>query len=246
MSKLKGAVLLVLLAAALFAAVWAVCGVKRYRVDYCGAKGLYERARDTYRAGAAVKLYFPYVATDTDYRFTLDGESVSCTYSDRHGFIITFVMPAHDVMLNFESVNSMEYRPDEGEYTDTLLLEYTETAVGTAEADAGRFALELVAGTDSDMLCLAVYAAESEEPLRYSVPYEAYERCFAVIQQNEMEIWALSTDAAAQEGMHIALNYFDAGFIVQVSSDAMPPEGEQVFAQLKSILLEYAAEENRI
>lgn len=85
----------------------------RYRVDYCGAKELFKHARDSYRAGSTVTLYYPAVATDTDYTIYLNGEPIRYTYDDRRGFIITFVMPAQDVKLEVESRNSMMYVPGE-------------------------------------------------------------------------------------------------------------------------------------
>ena len=61
-----------------------------------------------------------------------------------------------------------------------------------------------------------------------------------------MASWAAAADTEALEGVRIQFSCCDGGVIVQASSDAMPPDGEQVFAQLKRILLEYASKENRI
>lgn len=82
-------------------------GGEKYQVDYCGQKDCYSNAKDAYRAGTEVKLYFELVATDTDYRFLLDGEPVHFTYDEKKGFVIQFTMPAHDVTLECDSVNSM-------------------------------------------------------------------------------------------------------------------------------------------
>ena len=79
----------------------------KYQVDYCGQKDAYQNAKDSYRAGKKVRLYFPMIATDTDYRFFLDNESLRYTYDDKKGFVIEFVMPNHDVTLKCESKNSM-------------------------------------------------------------------------------------------------------------------------------------------
>ena len=82
------------------------CGAPKYKVDYCGAKDLYKNAKDSYRAGQKVELVYMYVATDTDYRFYLDGEPVDWDYEDGN-FVIRFVMPEHDVVLDYTAVNSM-------------------------------------------------------------------------------------------------------------------------------------------
>jgi len=87
------------------------CGGEKYRVEY-DSKDLYSNARDYYRAGTNVKLYFKLIATDTDYSFLLDGEHIPFDYDEKKGFVIEFTMPAHDVTLECETRNSMVYQPD--------------------------------------------------------------------------------------------------------------------------------------
>ena len=82
------------------------CGAPKYKVDYCGAEFAYQNAKESYRAGTKVKLIFDCIATDTDYFFYLDGEPVDFTYED-NCFVITFIMPEHDVVLDFTTKNSM-------------------------------------------------------------------------------------------------------------------------------------------
>ena len=82
-------------------------GGEKYQVDYCGAKDCYRGAKDSYKAGTEVTVYFDLIASDTDYSFLLDGEPIDFDYDEKKGFIITFTMPAHDVTLDVSSVNSM-------------------------------------------------------------------------------------------------------------------------------------------
>ena len=82
-------------------------GKNKYKIDYCGQKGAYKDAKDSYRAGEKVRLVYYMIATDTDYSFYLDGEHFAPGYSDREGYIISFTMPEHDVILKCEHVNSM-------------------------------------------------------------------------------------------------------------------------------------------
>lgn len=84
-----------------------ICSGKKYKVDYCGQKYAYSNAKDSYKAGTEVKLYFELIATDTDYSFYLDDERLNYDYDEKKGFIISFVMPEHDVKLECESHNSM-------------------------------------------------------------------------------------------------------------------------------------------
>ena len=83
-------------------------GGNYYSVDYCGQKGCYTNAKDKYKAGSKVTLYYDLIATDTDYRFTLDGESVNWTSDEKGRFVIEFIMPEHDVKLECITKNSME------------------------------------------------------------------------------------------------------------------------------------------
>lgn len=83
------------------------CKTQKYSVDYCGSKDCYSNAKDSYKAGTKVTLYYELIATDTDYSFTLDGEPVDWTYDERKGFVIEFTMPEHDVKLECHTKNSM-------------------------------------------------------------------------------------------------------------------------------------------
>ncbi|MBO4422615.1 MAG: hypothetical protein J5879_04210 [Clostridia bacterium] len=90
---------------------------KKYKVDYCGQRQFYKRAKDGYRAGAAVKVYYYMIGTDTDYSFYLDGARLSPLFEGRRGYAVKFRMPDHDVKLICRSTNSMEIRPDDREET---------------------------------------------------------------------------------------------------------------------------------
>lgn len=83
------------------------CKAEKFNVDYCGSKSCYSNAKDSYKAGTKVTLYFDLIATDTDYSFTLDGKPVSYSYDNNKGFVIEFTMPEHDVKLECHSRNSM-------------------------------------------------------------------------------------------------------------------------------------------
>lgn len=116
------------------------CGAAVYRVDYGGDKAMFRGAKDSYRAGKTVTLYYDMIATDTDYAFYLDGERLKTDYTEKKGFRLRFTMPAHDVRLTCTAVNSMtapeETLPDETvppeTKTDGTVPPETETAETTA------------------------------------------------------------------------------------------------------------------
>ncbi len=83
---------------------------KKYNVKYSDKFG-FSNADDSYTAGEEVTLYYNIIATDTDYSFYIDGESVNVGYSDKEGFILSFTMPDHDINIEVRSHNSMEYIP---------------------------------------------------------------------------------------------------------------------------------------
>ncbi|MEE1263333.1 hypothetical protein [Ruminococcus sp.] len=80
---------------------------KKYKVDYCGQKFAYKNAKDEYRAGEKVTVYYSMVATDTDYYFSLEGAELTIDYETEKGYILSFVMPDRDVVLRCLSRNSM-------------------------------------------------------------------------------------------------------------------------------------------
>ena len=98
---------LILLGGLLLASLTGCSGGTKYQVDYCGGKDCYSNAKDSYRAGSTVTLYFELIATDTDYHFFLDGEPLPFGYDEKKGFVIRFTMPEHDVKLEVSSENSM-------------------------------------------------------------------------------------------------------------------------------------------
>ena len=80
---------------------------RMYNVDYGGAKPLYKGAKDRYRAGSTVRVFFDFIAADTTYKFFVDGQELSPGWSSEHGFILQFVMPDHDVRLTCLQKNTM-------------------------------------------------------------------------------------------------------------------------------------------
>lgn len=105
--------LFALAGAALALAAMAGKGLPKYRLilERHGLKS----EKTEYTAGEEVRVTFGMIATDTDYRFTADSADVKLKqdYSPKEGYILTFVMPDHDVRLKAESRNSMTALPNE-------------------------------------------------------------------------------------------------------------------------------------
>lgn len=90
-------------------------GKKKYTVHYNGcSKSCFLSAKDAYHEGEQVKLVYYFIATDTDYRFSVDGAEYTVDYGS-DGYEICFTMPAQEVTVNVSSRNSMMYMPPSGE-----------------------------------------------------------------------------------------------------------------------------------
>ena len=88
---------------------------KRYSVDYGDSKVLFEEAKDSYKAGERVTLYFSGVIVDADaeYIFRLDDEELNARYAESRGYVIQFVMPDHDVKMRL-AIRSAAVSPHGG------------------------------------------------------------------------------------------------------------------------------------
>ena len=84
-----------------------IFGKPKYKIDFHGAEGDFRGVKKSYAAGERVTVYYPFIATDTDYLFFIDAESVNYQYDDKRGFVISFIMPDHDVSLTYTHRNSM-------------------------------------------------------------------------------------------------------------------------------------------
>ena len=89
---------------------------KKYRIDYAGKKywfcamtksGKQIAPPEQARAGEEVVIYYPMIATDTDYTFLVDGCYFRPDYQRDKGFILRFVMPDHDITIECKERNSM-------------------------------------------------------------------------------------------------------------------------------------------
>lgn len=114
------------------------CGQPTYKLDFDGYG--FKSQKTEYAAGEKVTVYYGMPATDTDYRFWLDDDSVEMTqdYDDKHGYVFTFTMPDHAVSLHYDSHNSMEAHAEivitfvnEAEEADVWILPHTEENLKT-------------------------------------------------------------------------------------------------------------------
>ena len=104
--------LLIIITGLLLGVMLAACEGREDNVKYklTFNDNIFESERTEYAAGEHVTVRYDIIATDTDYRFYSDDVEFTQNYDG--GYVFTFVMPEHDVTLNVESHNSMEYDKD--------------------------------------------------------------------------------------------------------------------------------------
>ena len=224
------------------------CTEKKYNVDYCGSKSDYENAKDAYRAGEKVKLYYSMIATDTDYSFYLDGEPLNYDYDDKKGFIITFTMPEHDVKLECRSVNSMLYQPDDPlPESEEMLVDYYTAIVGTVGGD--RHTEYVLYAYSEEQVKLVVYSqeyGEEEQSTAYLVPAEAADRCLEACKKNKLSKWEKMKNGTAITGGSTVVRYKDGDSYVRASTENMPEDGKRKLDEIGIIIREYIDEEYRL
>ena len=75
------------------------CGKQTYKLNYDGSG--FESRKTEYAAGEKVTVYYDLIATDTDYTFSIDDDvEMQQSYDDKHGYVLTFRMPEHDVTIH--------------------------------------------------------------------------------------------------------------------------------------------------
>ena len=79
--------------------------VQKYKIDYCGNKQFFDGAKNSYRAGKRVRMYYSMIATDTTYDFFVDGKQYNPDFDDDKGFIIEFTMPSHNITVDVKTKN---------------------------------------------------------------------------------------------------------------------------------------------
>ena len=98
-----------------------------YRVDFRGFNSAFVDPRtgeppvDEYAVGEIVLLRFRMQAYDERYIFYLDDEELTPSYyNEEYGYCLSFIMPDHDVVVRWKSINIM------GKYEETRELKGAE------------------------------------------------------------------------------------------------------------------------
>jgi hypothetical protein len=248
----------VLVAAGVIAALFGGFSRKRYKVDYDGQMSCYTNARETYREGDRVVLYYNFIATDTNYTFTLDGAELERDYDEEKGFVLSFIMPGHDVKLVCNIRNTMLYNPEtepapepesEPEVGEVMLFDCYDAVVATVGGD--RYdEIVLYSCSDSELTLRTFSKAESDEEetsIEYRVPYEAYDRCMKLVDEYKLRDWENMKNKTGICGGVNVIKFRDSdGAYYRVSSENMPMEYGDVFGVARGILRSFMTDKYRV
>ena len=226
-------------------------GGERYKMEY-DSKGLYRGAKDSYRAGQNVTLYFPYVATDTSYSFYLSGVPIDKSYSDLSGYKLSFVMPPYDAKLECVSRNDMMYNPPEEGIEEELLYEYysATAAAPDGKSEAYSIALYSVSETDSegnteDRTELRVSETKIDGTTTENVydakMFGAYE-CDEIAKEYHMHGWNTMKNTVSETGMLVRVTFKTGTGYITVSNGCMPENGKEGMTKIRQILESYIEE----
>ena len=237
---MKKIIIIAIIAALLIVALicFSACKAKKYKV-IC-PEGLFENVKNGYREGQQVEIYFPYVATDTDYSFYLDGKRIhDYKYSDFKGFVFTFTMPARDVTLDFDSKNSME-NPVLTFDEITMLITYAK-CIGTT---IGEYAYKVtIESTEEEYEHLMTVYQEDGSKKIYIVPARIYESLRNYTETANLQNWNDLEENECLAGKAESFTILVNGEYVTISTNRMPEDGEQILHYLHSHLTEYMTEE---
>ena len=224
-------------------------GGKKYQVDYHGRKSAFDGAKDAYKKGEQVTLYYGFIATDTDYSFYVDGAPVRAPYTDK-GYKISFAMPDHEVDVRVQSRNSMVYEPPSTQSqaeTTEMLLDYYFAVCGM---EAGSRSQELVLSRVEgwrELLLEAVETANGKKTVvRYRVPSFAEEDGFAAVEKNGLPSFVGREGDPIDGAVTVVKFRNNDGTYASVSSDNMKNGNQQPLDAVGAALRRFVREEYRM
>ncbi len=213
----------------------------KYRVIFDDST--FETERTLYSPGEEVTVRYDMIATDTDYSFYSDDVDLKVDFDG--GYVLSFVMPEHDVTLRVESRNTMEYDPDAHKAEEptspldyisdeNMLFDYYEATVATVGGDEHKE--YVLYRYDESRLILALYQKieDEEETMDYCmVPESVLDKCMKLVEQNKMSEWQKGSGI---DGKKLVVKFVDNGTLKRISSDDMPEDGEKAFEGIREIL----------
>lgn len=256
LKKSRKTALLIILGMVTIMSLFGCLGAKKYRVNYVSCDADFLHAKDSYRAGQKVKFWI-YLATDTNYSLSVDGQSLYPEVTDRNSKLVyTFVMPEHDVTVDFSQNNSMVNMMNDGgekasvDYTQTLVADYYTAPIAIV-GESIYSEITLNWGSDG-RLYLNVYEGSRTEGTTTShivycitnvSPYAVINNLDSVVKKYKMEKWNDQPGVSLDGRISVCKFLNSSNELTRVSTEQMPDNGEEAIAAFREALgqaLEYA------
>ena len=219
------------------------CGKKKYELILDNSL---ESKKTSYAAGEQVKVCCSLIATDTDYNFFSNDVKMQQDYTNEDGYVLSLIMPAHDVKIMVSMRNSMVYDPEAtAEKTeeqllalavkDWLIFDYYDGTVGTDGFDGyDEFCLYRQPDGGLIMAKFSNWPDRKEQHACQVWPDVLYE-LLNVVDKYDMRHW---TKGSPIDGQAYRVSFAEAERMITVSSNLIPENGIAAFAAVRKVMEE--------
>ncbi len=204
-----------------------LCGCKApaHRIDY-GSRALLSSAPAAARAGEIVSLTARTSPGETAWLF-LDGAQLLPERQDALQAVFSFPMPDHAVRIDAAAA-------PEGRRPKLLLAEYLERENGKPY-----YGVALYTCSETQVI-LEEFAEDEAYGVQYYAPAEMAQEILQFFREERLSEWAKERHPIALDPeISYVIRYPEGGAFAEVSTDAMPPDGAEVFELLYEYLMDY-------
>lgn len=129
-----------------------------------------------------------------------------------------------------------------------ILVNYYEATLATIGGDM-HLEYVLRKTEKEDTAELEVYRGgenQEESCIRYMIPFEAVEQCFAIINKKRLHKWNEMYESGGLGGGIIVCRFIDGEKQIRVSTDCMPKNGVEILESIGHVIAGYQKEEYRV
>ena len=201
------------------------CGAHAYRIDY-GNAALLDAAPQSARAGERVTLTAQAAPEETVWLY-LDGAQLLPEGQNERQSVFSFRMPAHEVRVDAAAAR-------ENRRPKLLLAEYLER-----EGNQPVYGISLYTYSDSQVI-LEEFVGDEGLRIQYYAPIEMAQEILQFFREERLGDWKNKRrPAALSPDFSYAIRFPQGGAFAEVSTDAMPENGDEVFELLYEYLMDY-------
>ena len=122
----------------------------------------------------------------------------------------------------------------------TILVDYYTSIFGTDGYDT-HYELVLKKTEAADTVLLEEYEgdAKGERCTQYTVPIEAVEKCYEIIDGNRLHTWNKKYKENPSTGGSTVCRFYDGEKQVRVTTDCMPQDGAKILHEIGQVMQSY-------